>query len=268
MSIILHISDPHFGTEQENVMRALIDLSHEQQPDLIVVSGDITQRARRSQFRAARQFVDHLATPHLLVIPGNHDIPLFNIVARVLFPYANYQRAFGRNLQPSFASEDVMAIGVNTTRPYRHIDGEVSSQQIDHVVTLLHKATPQQLRIVVTHQPIYVVRREDEENLLDGHQHAVYAWAEAGADVILGGHIHLPYVSPLHHHFEGLAREVWLVQAGTAVSTRIRWGTANSINVIRYTPTYTCRRCVVERWDYADTANRFCIAQSQEIQPL
>ena len=88
MSVLLQISDPHFGTEQAPVVDALLTLAHAQRPDLVVLSGDITQRARRAQFAAARRFVERLAPSALLAIPGNHDIPLFNPVARLLWPYA------------------------------------------------------------------------------------------------------------------------------------------------------------------------------------
>ena len=99
MTCVLQISDPHFGTEQPHVMRALLQLAREQQPEVILLTGDITQRARRSQFAAAARFVSQLPAP-VLAVPGNHDIPLFNLIARALNPYGNYKRAFGNNLEP------------------------------------------------------------------------------------------------------------------------------------------------------------------------
>ena len=96
--MLLHISDPHIGTEQPRVVDALERLAHAQRPELVVLSGDITQRARRSQFRDARRLVDRLEAPRTLAIPGNHDIPLFNIAARLFAPYANFVRQFGPEL--------------------------------------------------------------------------------------------------------------------------------------------------------------------------
>jgi 3',5'-cyclic AMP phosphodiesterase CpdA len=265
MSVLLQISDPHFGTEQPAVMEALLCMVREQTPDVVVLSGDITQRARRAQFRAARGFVDRLAVPATLVLPGNHDIPLFNLVARIFFPYANYQYAFGAALEPVLESADLLVIGVNTTRPSRHIDGEVSADQIKRVAQHLRRATRRQLRIVVTHQPVHVTRPAEKKNLLHGHHTAVREWANAGADLIMGGHIHLPYVRPLSERFSDLARNVWVVQAGTAVSTRVRYDAPNSINLIRYSPTDQPRRCVAERWDYAASAHRFALVECTEI---
>ena len=265
MSLLLQISDTHFGTEQLAVMEAVFRLVREQGPDVVVLSGDITQRARRAQFRAARAFVDRLAVPATLVLPGNHDIPLFNLVARMFYPYANYQRVFGRTLEPLFASPDFLLIGVNTTRPSRHIDGEVSAAQIQRVAQRLRRATREQLRIVVTHQPVHVTRPAEEKNVLHGHREAVRAWADAGADLLMGGHIHLPYVRPLTERFPDLPRSVWVVQAGTAVSTRVRYDAPNSLNLIRYTAADSPQRCVVERWDHRPDEHRFAPAECTEI---
>src|SRR6476661_987702 len=102
MSLLMQISDTHFGTEQGDVVEALVRLVREQAPDLVMLSGDITQRARRRQFAAARAFVDRLAPVPLVAIPGNHDIPLFNVALRLMAPYANYSRAFGAELEPVF----------------------------------------------------------------------------------------------------------------------------------------------------------------------
>jgi 3',5'-cyclic AMP phosphodiesterase CpdA len=257
MTTLLQVSDTHFGTEQAPVVAALIALSHELAPDVLVVSGDITQRARRSQFRAARNFVDAIAPPGRVVIPGNHDIPLFDVFTRAFAPYRNYSRVFGTDLEPSFQNPDLLLIGVNTTRPRRRKNGELSKRQIEHVSERLRSADPSQVRIVVVHQPVFAIRPGDARNLLRGHQMALPVWAEAGADIVMGGHIHLPYVRALRATFPDLARDVWTVQAGTAVSSRIREGIPNSVNVVRCPHSAGQRRCTVERWDYAASSRSF-----------
>jgi 3',5'-cyclic AMP phosphodiesterase CpdA len=257
MSLLLQISDPHFGTERPLVVVALLRLIDTCAPDLVIVSGDITQRARRHQFAAARAFFDTLGTTPMVVVPGNHDIPLFDPLARLLYPYANHQRAFGTELEPSFESAELLVLGVNTTRPYRHTDGEVSMQQVKRIASRLEKASAAQLRVVITHQPVAVTRTQDEKNLLRGRDPAVREWARAGADLIVGGHIHLPYVLPLHDSFAGLPRKLWAVQAGTALSHRVRGTIDNSVNVIRYSSDPGARRTTVERWDYAERSERF-----------
>jgi 3',5'-cyclic AMP phosphodiesterase CpdA len=264
MSLLLHISDPHFGTERPQVVAALVELAREQRPSLVVLSGDITQRARRGQFDAACSFLKELELP-LLAIPGNHDIPLFNPIARCLFPYANYARVFGPDLEPEHESPSLLVLCVNTTRPSRHTDGEISSAQIERVATRLRAASPAQLRVVVTHQPVHVIRDSDVENLLHGHEAAVRAWSAAGADLLLGGHIHLPYIRPLSEAFSDLPRELWVVQAGTAVSDRVRGGISNSINLIHHRA-QTTELCTVGRWDYDDRKGAFVHFESQNLR--
>lgn len=265
MTLLIQISDPHFGTEQPDVVAALRRLVHAQSPQLAILSGDITQRARRSQFRVARAFVDSLQVPTLLAIPGNHDIPLFNPAARLLRPYANYMRAFGRELEPVFDGDDVLAIAVNSTRNYRHTDGEISASQVAKVAARLERAHARQLRIVVTHQPVCVIRAEDEPDLVRGHAIAIRRWAEAGADLILGGHIHLPYLCALNSQYHDLAQPMWAVQAGTAVSHRIRHEAGNSVNLIRYEANAR-RRCTVERWDYLPAQQAFACLETHTLE--
>lgn len=185
MSVLLQLSDPHFGTEQAPVVKALAALAQQQQPDLLVLSGDITQRAKRNQFAVARAFTDRLGAP-LLAILGNHDIPLFDLGQRLFHPYTRYREAFGNELEPIHASRDLLVQCVNTTRWYRHKGGMVSSAQIERVAIRLRVAEPGKLRVVVVHQPIGVLRATEQHNLLHGHAQAQQSWAAAGCDVVLG----------------------------------------------------------------------------------
>ena len=263
MSTLIQISDPHFGTEQPPVVAALIALRQTGSTFGRLLSGDITQRARRAQFAAAKRFVDQLGVRNWLVIPGNHDIPLFNIVARMFFPYAGFERVFGSVLEPQLECDAFQLICLNTTRPSRHKDGEISDEQIERVARRLREAKRGQLKIVVTHQPVHVLRDSEVHNRVHGYHEAVQAWAEAGADIIMGGHIHLPYVASLDDHFPELSRRCWAVQAGTAVSHRVRANHPNSVNLIHYSA--GSEQCSVERWDYDATSASFRCVDTQEL---
>ena len=274
MSVVLHLSDTHFGTEQPLVLEALATLAAQQQPDVVVLSGDITQRARPTQFKAAKAFMDRLGS-RAVVIPGNHDIALFDLWARVTQPYRRFSAVFGPDLEPVYHSPDCLVVGVNTTRARRHKHGEVSGSQMARVASLLKAATPQQLRVVVVHQPAAVPLAGERANLLRGHEAATRVWAEAGADLVLGGHIHLPFTLRV----EGLARRLWVVQAGTAVSTRTRPGVPNSVNLLRWGDAATALAtgtigtpdkdpfCLIERWDFCAHQQAFARAAVTAVQP-
>ncbi|GLK97388.1 DNA repair exonuclease [Achromobacter xylosoxidans] len=258
MTRILHFSDTHFGTERKPVVEAALDLARSLAPDLVVLSGDITQRARRGQFAAARKFIERLSLP-VLTVPGNHDIPLFNVFARALNPYGNYKRALGPVLEPVYENAGLLAIGVNTTRPRRRKDGEISDGQIARVAERLRQAKPGQLRIVVAHHPVRAKVESDLSNLLNGRERALAAWAQAGVDLILGGHIHLPYVLPLD---PSAPSRGWIVQAGTTCSRRVRGNIPNSVNVITREEQGACH---VERWDYAAGAHAFAPVDRTQV---
>jgi 3',5'-cyclic AMP phosphodiesterase CpdA len=250
---LLQVSDPHFGTERPAVLSALLRLARAQAPALVLLSGDITQRARPAEFAAAQAFVQALPAP-VLAIPGNHDVPLFNLALRAFAPCGRQRRMLDPELEGERAGPSWLVLGVDTTCRWRHKDGRVSAAQVERVAQRLESASPHQLRIVLVHHPVAVTRPEDRGNLLHGHERAVRRWASAGADLVVGGHIHLPYVLPLHGVHAGLPRRVWAVQAGTAVSSRVRHEAGNSVNMIR---PLGGSSCVVERWDYRAGTDAF-----------
>lgn len=265
MTVVLHLSDPHFGTERPEVVEALVRLARAEQPDLVLLSGDITQRATARQFEAAQAFCQRLGAKALLAIPGNHDIPLFDVGRRLLGPYARYRAAFGRALEGEWSSPDLLVLTLNTTRPWRHKHGTLSAAQVERVAQRMARAQPGQLRMVVAHQPLAVYRPQDEPDLLRGHAQALPRWAAAGVDLVLGGHIHLPYVLAAHQRNPALPQPLWVVQAGTAVSSRVRHEAGNSVNVLRRLPGEAPRTCRVERWDFNAASGGFQLAEMDEL---
>lgn len=266
MSCILQLSDPHFGTERPEVVEALHRFIDSCEPDVLLLSGDITQRARRKQFAAAKRFLERISCP-VLAVPGNHDIPLFNLFGRFLNPYGNFRRVFGTDLEPVYSSPDVLVLGVNTTRASRHKDGEISASQTSRVIQQLRQAEPGQLRIVMQHHPVRALAESDTANLTIGREQAVPAWVDAGMDLLLGGHIHLPYVWPVYGRSGEAGRKAWTVQAGTALSSRTRGQINNSVNLIRHHVEDGTHRCAIERWDYSDDTSSFIQALVTDVTP-
>ena len=248
MTTLLQVSDPHFGTERPEVVDALEALARRRRPDLLVLSGDITQRARRAQFAAAARFVERLGIPARLAIPGNHDIPLYDVFTRAFAPYRGFVREFGDDFAPVHESADIAVFGVRTTRRYRHKHGEVSDEQVAGIAAKLRAVPAEKLRVVVVHQPVDLPPDRKQRNLLRNREAAVRTWVDAGVDLILGGHIHLPFLRALSRTFPDLPRR-------TTLSHRIRHEANNSVNFVSYRAGDA--EAVFERWDFGGTSEGF-----------
>jgi len=251
--LIAHISDTHFGTEEGSVCAALRSDLLRQAPDLVVLTGDITQRARSAQFRAARAFLDSLTPLPLLALPGNHDLPLFDLPTRFTQPYRLYRRHISPDLAPTWQNAEVAVLGVNSTRVMRHKNGELSAVQVQEVAQRLAALT-QPFKVVALHHPLAIVESGDLSNRVRGADQALASWVSAGADLFLGGHIHLPYCIAVGSG----PRQAVVLQAGTAVSRRRRGGQANSYNLIRLEPGGALGMRVEQR-DYDARGGRFAI---------
>ncbi len=226
---LVQVSDPHFGTERPELVEALVRRVRHLEPAAVVLSGDITQRATAAQFAAAARFAQRLAPTPVLAIPGNHDIPLYAVHERLFSPYRRYAQAFGP-VADRLWSQGIWHVALlNTTRWWRHKHGEVSRGQVDRVVQWLQSAAPRAVKVVVTHQPLTLVTPRDGHNRLRGAEPALQAWHTAGADLLLGGHIHLPSIACVRPE----PTPLWAVQAGTAVSSRVRGQAPNGVTEFR-----------------------------------
>lgn len=226
---IAHISDPHFGTttseKKESLKRRLLSLT----PDLVALSGDVTQRARRSQFLEARNFCDSLSPLPVVSVPGNHDIPLFNFPARFLLPYNGFKKIFKSPTSGQRTMGAVELIAVNSTDPMRHIQGDLT----EHDSNLISQFSDQSLfRIVMLHHPLDCAKSVDEKNLLKEPEHAISLFENAKVDLLLSGHIHDPLARLTNVRYPQVQRPLISALAGTCLSSRTRSGAPNSFNLI------------------------------------
>ena len=259
---LIQLSDLHFGTERPEVVDALVATVGHLQPDLLLLSGDITQRARRGQFRRCERFLRRLPPVPVLAVPGNHDIPLFNLWQRFWSPYAHFRSSFGPDLAPEYTHTDLLIIGVNTTQPSRHVDGCFAPETVARVAQRL-SGSPASLKIVMGHHPVDRVLDSDERNVAEGAEAAVRQWSEAGMTLYLGGHIHYPFCTSLDRRYPGIPPGCWTAQAGTAISRRVRDGKPNSFNLIEWQPRY--RQLQFERWDYCSFSHGFGCAETLQL---
>jgi 3',5'-cyclic AMP phosphodiesterase CpdA len=192
MRRILHISDLHFGRTDEYVVAALLRKTHEIAPDVIVVSGDLTQRARSWQFQEARSFLDALHRP-TIVVPGNHDVPLENLFDRFFRPLAKYRKYITEDLSPTFHDEELAVVGINTARSFTRASGSINDGQIEHARQFFCGVDPGAVKIVVTHHPFDIPESLNDKYLLRRSRHAIAALATCQADLYLAGHSHVPF---------------------------------------------------------------------------
>ena len=231
MRTIVHLSDLHFGRTDEALLLPLASAIATLAPDLIAVSGDLTQRARTAEFRAARAFLDRLPKPQI-VVPGNHDIPLHNVFARFIGPLTKYLRYVTGDLEPFYADDEIAVLGVNTARSMTIKRGRINSAQIEHAKERLRKLDPEIIKIIVTHHPFEFSNRRASHKRVGRAELAMGMLAVCRCDLLLAGHLHVSDAGSVAMHSLGGSHDAILVQAGTATSTRGR-GEINSFNAIQ-----------------------------------
>lgn len=226
MSRILHLSDLHFGATPAGMAERLLEALNEMSPDLVVISGDLTQRAKTSEFEAAADFIHRLPCPRL-VVPGNHDIAVFRFAERLLYPWHKWKAMIAPELEPVVKTEAFTVIGLNTVRrSSTHFDwsrGRLNLLQIQHVEKECKETPPEALKLVVTHHPFVLTEAAKDRGLIGRLNLAWPRFKEAGVDMVLSGHIHLAYSQVFH----GMI----MANAGSGISYRLR-GEANSFNLI------------------------------------
>ena len=230
---LLHLSDLHFGAHDDRLVEEVEWHVDDLKPDLVVVSGDFTQRARTEQFAEACRFLERLRERghDVLGVPGNHDVPLYDVLRRFLSPLSRYRRFIDDTLCPFIELPGAAVLGINTARSLTFKDGRISEDQIDFIRESFARTDPETVRVLVTHHPLFAIPvGEGTERAVGRHQLALDAVEESGVDLLLAGHAHHASV---HDAGDLVTRAggALVIQAGTATSTRLR-DQDQSFNVI------------------------------------
>jgi len=231
MKTLVHISDLHFGRVDPAVCRDLVTAVWAAKPDLVAVSGDLTQRARRAQFAEARRFLDALPAPRI-VVPGNHDVPLYDLFNRFFRPLARFRRLISDDLAPFHSDGEIAVAGINTARSLTFKDGRINARQLALVTARFARLPAEVTRIIVVHHPFESGDLDGDDDIVGRAGMAMDAFARSRVDLVLAGHMHAAGVvsSARRYRIQGYA--ALLIQAGTATSRRLR-DEPNSFNVIR-----------------------------------
>lgn len=231
MRTLIHLSDLHFGRTDDSLLEPLAAIVRELAPDLIAVSGDLTQRARAVQFKAARAFLDRLPMPQI-VVPGNHDIPLYNVFKRFVQPLSGYRKYVSGDLEPFYLDAEIAVLGINTARSLTFKRGRINESQIASAQKRLSLLPEQIIKIIVTHHPFDLPIGHESGGLVGRGELALKMLTIRKCDLLLAGHLHVGDVGG--SSIRNLDQEYGaiIVQAGTATSTRAR-GETNSFNFIK-----------------------------------
>lgn len=260
MRSLAHLSDIHFGAVNEQILSPLAAIINKLNPDVVAVSGDLTQRARSHQFREARAFLDRLPNPQI-VVPGNHDVPLHNLYARFFTPLQKYRQYITDDLRPAYHDEEIAVLGVNTARSSTFKGGRINEHQVAWLKDRLCALEQDVVKIVVTHHPFDLPEGHDERNLVGRARMAMEALADCGADVLLAGHMHVSQTTHSARRYQIKGHSALVVQAGTAASSRGR-GEGNSFNVVRVDRPHIA----VERYEWHDERVEFSLVETERFR--
>ncbi len=258
MRTLLHLSDLHFGRVNHALVEPMIAIARELAPDLTVISGDFTQRARRLEYKAARAFLARLPEPRL-VVPGNHDIPLWDVVRRFVSPLGRYRRYITADLAPFYRDAEIAVLGINTARSLTRKYGRINQEQIAHAGEVFATVDRTLTRVVVTHHP-FELPPGSRHRLVGRSAMAMRGLAAAGVDLILSGHLHLQHTGLTAQRYQIEGHSALVAQTGTTISTRGR-GEANSFNCIRIEPA----AIEIESYLWEQELGQFCARPSEQF---
>ena len=231
MRTLIHLSDLHFGRAYAAIIPVLLDFIQLNKPDLVAISGDLTQRARTAEFMEARKFLDAIPFPKI-VVPGNHDVPLFNVFARMFRMLDRFRRFISEDLEPFYVDEEIAVAGVNTARPLTGKNGRINCQQLAKLQARFATLAPAYIKIVVTHHPFDLPPGVEGDRVVLRARRAMRILAQIPVDMLLAGHFHIAGTSRTITRYKIENFSALIVASGTTTSTRGR-GQPNSFNVIQ-----------------------------------
>lgn len=239
MVTIVHGSDLHFGKPHDpEVAEAFLESAHELSPQLLVISGDFTQRAKVREYEAAQAFLERLPPVPRVVTPGNHDVPLYRVFERLFAPFRNYRTHIRKELDTVTRIPGLTVVSLNTAAPRRAIvNGRIRPRQLRFARAAFRRAPAGDLRAVVAHHHLAPAPDYEKDHPLPGARRVLDALKAMGVELVMGGHLHRAYIGNSLDVYPGKdrSRGIVIAQSGTTTSRRgrAREQAKNSFNVVR-----------------------------------
>lgn len=237
MLTVLHASDLQIGKPYRAwAAEALVRTAEEVTPDLVVIAGDLTQRAKPREYRLAREVLSHFGETPVVVTPGNHDVPVYRVWERLFAPYRNWRRFISRELDSTLRIPGATVVALNSSDPYRAlVSGRLNRAQIEFAEVAFARAEPGDVRLLVVHHHFVPTSDGHGGDPVPNAREHLAAFTAMGVDLILGGHIHQTRVLWSKGEPAWVDTPFPLVACGTTTSARGRGGElgVNSLNVVR-----------------------------------
>ncbi len=238
------VTDIHFGRQNDGAATALLHDLNTHRPDLILIGGDLTQRAYAAQYQAARDFIKQLPSAWLCV-PGNHDVPAWNLWARFTAPFGLYQKYISHDVNPGFVNDQVAILGLNSARRWMRQwaweQGGIANRQLKFTRDFFKNVPDSKLKILMVHHPVSHPVDHDTRMLVDNHAAAVKTFIDCGVDIILTGHLHRANIRDARSIMPQLKKPLLFIQGSTTLSDRTR-GEDNNYWLLNITDdAITCR---------------------------
>lgn len=234
MKTLIHISDLHFGKIDISRVQPLLNVINKINPDMVVISGDLTQRAKESEFQDAKKFIEDLKRP-VFIVPGNHDISLYNPFIRFFTPFKNFKKYISKDLSPLYVDKEIALIGINSVNRFNITAGRIKKRHIREITSHIKGLHPDIIKIAVCHHPFDVPPKDDVRHYIHKvvarSKMAVRSLSKHNVDIFLSGHLHVHYITDTTIRYKIKDYKGLLIQAGTAISNRRR-GEPVSFNVL------------------------------------
>ncbi len=264
MTCIAHISDLHFGYNDPLLVNALREVLWKIRPTVLAVSGDLVEHATSDEFEAARDFLASLPRPQIAV-PGNHDLPFYNLWLRAIDGLRNFRRYITDDPTPAYVDDHIAVIGFESAHHFPVKGGKITEQQLESIVDRFSALPECLVRVLVTHHPFDLPLPAKASSLIGHSRHAITRLAPV-VDVLLAGHIHVSSSGSTSSRYKTGEHAMVFVQAGTAVSNRHK-GEVNSFNVLKTGRSADgAKQVQIERYAWSQERSEFVCHEADEYR--